>query len=90
MQMDKASIIADAIAYIQSLQNKIKEREADVSADQSSTLQHSRSSTDQLICSSRIESAEVGNYEEKPTKSQVQQGFKILEVSTLYLATCYN
>lgn len=73
-KMDKASIIVDSIAYIQSLQKKIKETEADVSAYQATTLKYNSST------SSRIESAEVGNYEKKPTKSQVQPGFKILEL----------
>ena len=79
--MDKASIIDDSIAYIQSLQKKIKEAEAHVSAYQATTLQYSSS----ISC--RIESAEAGNYEKRPTKSQVDQGFKIMEVS-LHSSLC--
>ena len=82
MQMDKTSIIADAISYIHSLQKTMKETEADsVSAYQPNTSQYSITSTNQFISSSRIDSSEMGSYEKGPTKSQTRQGFKILEVS---------
>lgn len=77
-KMDKTSILADAIAYIQTLQKKVKETEADrVSSHQPNTLQCSISSANQLISRSRIESVEMGKYEKK---NQAQQDFKILEL----------
>lgn len=79
-KMDKASIIADAIGYIQSLQKKIKETETHLSSYQSTRHQYIKNNTNQPICSRRIESEEVGDYEKSPTKSQVQRGFKLLEV----------